>query len=67
MGPQTFFYSFLTLMDLKNAKNVLEVACGTGKLLPVAIGLKNQTTKYLGIDIAENMIEKARSYLQQNL
>jgi len=39
-------------MNLQNAKNVLEVACGTGRLLPVAVGLKNQSTKYLGVDIA---------------
>ncbi len=40
MGPQTFYYSFLTLMNMQSAKNVLEVACGTGKLLPVAVMLK---------------------------
>lgn len=41
LGPQTFYYSFLTLMNLQSAKNVLEVACGTGRLLPVAVGLKS--------------------------
>lgn len=41
MGPQTFYYSLLTLMNLQQAKNILEVACGTGRLLPVAVGLKS--------------------------
>ena len=41
LGPQTFYYSLLTLMNMQNAKNVLLVACGTGKLLPIAVMLKN--------------------------
>lgn len=41
MGPQTFYYSLLSLMNIQNAKNVLEVACGTGRLLPVTTMLKN--------------------------
>ncbi len=52
MCPQTFYYSHLTLMDLQRSKNVLEVACGTGKLLPIAVILKNQSTKYLAVDLA---------------
>ncbi len=52
MGPQTFYYSFISLMNLKNAKNILEVACGSGKLLPLAIMLKNQNTKYHAVDLS---------------
>lgn len=40
MGPQTFYYSLLTLMNIQNAGNILEVACGTGRLIPVAVMLK---------------------------
>lgn len=67
LGPQTFYYSLLTLMNLQNSKNVLEVACGCGKLLPVAIMLKNQSTNYLAVDLAENMIQNAKHNLQKNL
>jgi ubiquinone/menaquinone biosynthesis C-methylase UbiE len=40
------------------------VACGTGKLLPVAVMLKDQSTKYLAVDLAENMIQKSKKNLQ---
>jgi len=56
MAPQTFYYSLLTLMQIPKAKNILEIACGNGKLLPIALMLKDQTCKYLATDLAENMI-----------
>ncbi len=39
-------------MKLHQANNILEVACGNGKLLPLAVMLKNQQSKYLAVDLA---------------
>lgn len=43
------------------------MAVGSGKLLPVAVMLKNPNTKYLGVDLAENMINNTKANLQNNL
>jgi len=34
---QTFYYTLINILDISKAKNILEVACGTGRLLPIAI------------------------------
>lgn len=41
MAGETFYYSFLSLMSIPTAKNILEVGCGFGNLIPLAIMLKN--------------------------
>lgn len=55
------------MLDLPRAKSILEVACGTGKLLPLAAGMKLPGASYLGLDLAPEMVEKARASLQRNL
>ena len=37
VGPQTFFFSLVNILNLHTASNILEVACGTGKLLPYVL------------------------------
>lgn len=55
------------MLRLNQAKNVLEIACGTGLLLPYAISIKNKDTHYLATDLAPEMITKAEQKLQHNL
>ena len=40
-APQTFFYTLCNMLKLNEAKNVLEIACGTGKLIPMVLDLKS--------------------------
>ena len=54
---QTFYYSLVNMLDLGKANNILEVACGTGKLVPYALSLKPKTATYLATDLCPSMIE----------
>ncbi len=54
--PQTFFYSLVSILELRKARNILEVACGTGKMLPFAIDQKAVEASYLASDLAPNMV-----------
>lgn len=67
LGPQTFFYSLASILNLHSARNILEVACGTGKLLPFAMERKNAAAKYTASDLAPNMVDIARKNLKSHL
>jgi SAM-dependent methyltransferase len=64
--PQTFYYTFTNILELQKAHNILEVACGTGKLLPLMLQLKNSAASYLASDLAPNMVELAKTNLKKN-
>ena len=64
---QTFYYTLINFLNLSSSKHILEIACGTGKLLPLAMRLKNENTTYLGTDLAENMIKEAHLTLEKEL
>ena len=54
---QTFYYSLVHMMELDKAEHILEVACGTGKLLPLAMSLKPLDCTYLASDFSEKMVK----------
>lgn len=60
---QTAFYSLVNLIKIQSATNILEVACGNGKLLPYALNLKPEDCNYYAIDIAPNMISYTEAFL----
>lgn len=62
---QSFFYTLINMLQLDKSKHILEVACGTGKLLPFAMSLKSKETTYLATDISANMIELAKVNLKE--
>jgi len=62
-APQTFFYTLTNLLKLNEAKNVLEVGCGAGKLLSTVLDLKSPETTYLATDVSEGMIKQAKHRL----
>lgn len=64
---QTFYYTLLNMLQLDNAKHILEVACGTGRLLHHAAQLKPQTTTYLATDLCQTMIDLSKASLKTNL
>ena len=39
---QTFYYTLINMMKIDHSKHILEVACGTGALIPLALQLKAQ-------------------------
>lgn len=47
----TFYYTLINMLDLKHSQHILEIACGTGKLLPEAVNLKPKNTTYLATDL----------------
>lgn len=52
----TFYYTLIHMLDLNKAKHILEIACGTGKLIPEAIALKPKESTYLATDLCEKMV-----------
>ena len=66
VGPQTFFFSLANILNLHSATNILEIACGTGKLLPYALEKKHPNAKYLASDLSSNMIALAKENLQSH-
>ena len=65
-GPQTFYYTLNTMLKMHEAENILEVACGTGKLLPLMLQNKEPSAHYLASDIAPNMVELAKKNLRRH-
>ena len=51
-----FLYTLINMLQLSTSKHILEVACGTGKMLPQAVLLKPDETTYLAIDLSSAMI-----------
>lgn len=62
---QTAFYTLINSTKISSAKNILEVACGNGKLIPCALNLKSEDCHYFAIDIAPNMISNAKAFLNR--
>ena len=55
------------MMKIDQSEHVLEVACGTGALIPLALQLKVQKATYLATDLCENMIETAKKRMSEYL
>ena len=53
-------------MELHKAENILEVACGTGKLLQLGLQFKRPECSYLASDLASNMVKLAQKNLENN-
>lgn len=54
-------------MDITQAKHILEIACGTGKLLPYTMNLKPLDCSYLASDISNKMVDLAKLGLKDYL
>ena len=65
-GPQTLYYSLLYMSEPWKARSILQVACGTGKLLPFAINVKKPDAKYLAVDLSSEMVELSKKNLKYN-
>ncbi len=52
----------IAIADIKPDTNFLDVGCGTGWALRYAAGLLNMQGNFIGVDISERMIEKAREH-----
>ena len=64
---QTFYYTLINMLDLDKAKHILEVACGTCRLLPLTVNIKAQETTYLATDLTQSMVDMAHKRLKENL
>jgi ubiquinone/menaquinone biosynthesis C-methylase UbiE len=54
------------MLKLNEAKNVLEIACGAGKLIPHVLDLKSNDTFYYATDISTEMLHWARVRLENH-
>lgn len=63
-APQTFFYTISNMLKLDQAKNILEVGCGAGKLLSTILDLKNPEASYYATDLSEAMVEQSKKRLE---
>lgn len=64
--PQTFFYSLVSFLKIGKSKNILEIGCGAGLLLPYVIDRKLQGTPYVASDLSQAMITKSEERLRKN-
>jgi len=64
--PQTLYFTLTNIMQLNHAQNILEVACGAGKLIPMALDLKQQQANYFATDLSSKMIELAENRLKNH-
>ena len=48
----TFYYTLINVLQVQNAKHVLEIGCGTSKLLPIAVQLKQKECTYTATDLS---------------
>jgi cyclopropane fatty-acyl-phospholipid synthase-like methyltransferase len=51
-APQTFYYTLSNMLKLNEAKNILEIACGCGLLIPQTLDLKKQDAFYYATDLS---------------
>lgn len=54
------------MLQVSEANNILEVACGTGKLLPLALNMKPINATYLATDLSPRMIDLTNANLKAN-
>lgn len=54
------------MLKLEEAKNILEIACGSGKLIPHVLDLKPEETFYYATDISQEMIDFAKARLEKH-
>lgn len=52
--------SVISLLDIKENINILDVGCGTGRALGLAAKLANNKGSFYGVDLSAKMIEKAK-------
>lgn len=65
-APQTFFYTLTNLMKLQEAKNILEIGCGAGKLISTVLDLKPASTSYTATDLSQGMVKQSENRLRVN-
>ena len=59
-----FFYQLVQVLRLSEAKNIYEVGCGLGRLVPLIMGIKNKNASFLAVDISEKIVEMAKENLR---
>jgi ubiquinone/menaquinone biosynthesis C-methylase UbiE len=59
--------TLISVLKIYRAKNILEIACGTGLLLPLALAMKNKEAQYVATDLSPEMIKKTEKRLQSQL
>ncbi len=60
---EKFRQAAIPLMDLAGRKNILDLSCGTGELLRSLYRRGGEKLELWGLDLAEEMLEKARKKL----
>ena len=59
----------LDMLDVSSAKHILQLACGTGKMIPLTVALKRHDATYLATDVSKVMAEISKrnigNYLQR--
>jgi ubiquinone/menaquinone biosynthesis C-methylase UbiE len=56
----TGYYTLVNLLKLPEATNILEIACGTSRMLPYALTLKQNQCPYLATDITWQMVQLSK-------
>ena len=53
------------MLELDKAKHILEIACGTCRLLPLAINLRSQEATYLATDLTQAMVDLSHKRINE--
>lgn len=54
--PQGFYFSLVNIMNIGEAKNILEVGCGRCLLVPYCLKIKSKGATYLATDLSPKML-----------
>lgn len=54
------------MLQVEKAKNILEVACGSAKMLPMVLNMKGKDASYFATDLSTKMVEQAKIRFQKN-
>ena len=64
---QTFYYTLVNMLRMHEAKHILDIGCGIGKLIPYAVSQKPTEATYLATDLSENMVKTAELFIADHI
>ena len=63
---QNSYFSLLYMTELWKANNILEIGCGAGKMIPMALNMKRTEAGYLATDLSPVMIDLAKGNVKKH-
>ena len=62
-----FYYSLVHILQPPKAKHILDVGCGSGRLISLALNLKSIECTYTAVDLSSAMLQLAEDHLEEEI